>query len=276
MNAAYDVAPELISPQDKFAMPGGIVNDHIVQYQACCHQKPVRKQASMHTDIFNAKFVPTKTDDSLGTGRYVVIDGKKYMALPNTPEEFTHPGMLLDPDFITRITLGRELTDAMALIPVKPRWKDILVADAKLTDDDGKAPEAVKAAISGDEITWEASKSKNVIGYYVYSRTDGKIAAIPADSDSFSHKIGKGNYYIVAVDIAGRESTASNEVGSAEEEKNLTNRMTNQKIKTKIKIKTRIKTKIKTRIKTKIKTKARIRIRTETAINQMTRRRSIG
>ena len=40
------------------------------------------------TDLFNAKFVPTKKDDSLVRGSLVMVDGKAVLAGPNTPKEF--------------------------------------------------------------------------------------------------------------------------------------------------------------------------------------------
>ncbi len=67
-----------------------------------------------------------------------MANGKSYLALPSTPEEFSETGALIDPDFLKRITLGL-VSDFSQIIPNNPRWKGILIADAKLKDD-GKAP----------------------------------------------------------------------------------------------------------------------------------------
>ncbi|MFK4997446.1 penicillin-binding transpeptidase domain-containing protein [Bacillus sp. N9] len=171
MNAAYDVAPELIAPKEKFKMPGGIVSRSYCAVSGMLPSEACSKAGLIQTDIFNAKYVPTKVDDSLGTGRYVRANGKSYMALPSTPEEFTDTGALLDPDFIKRITLGL-VTDFSQLIPNNDRWKNIFVADAKLADD-GIAPSGVNASLSDRTLTWSASASSDVIGYRIYSE-DGK------------------------------------------------------------------------------------------------------
>ncbi|MBS4176007.1 transglycosylase domain-containing protein [Lederbergia citrea] len=216
MNAAYDVAPDIVKPKESFKMPGGIVNRSYCAVSGLLPSEACSKAGLVQTDIFNAKFVPTKVDDSLGSGRYVIANGRKYMALASTPAEFSHQGALLDPDFVKRITNGM-VTDVSQLIPDNPRWKNILVADAKLHDD-GKAPAAVKASISGSTISWSPSSSNDVIGYRVYSSTGKKVGSIIAGS-SLSQKVGKGSFYVVAVDVAGRESKPSNNIGIVEEEK---------------------------------------------------------
>ena len=186
-----------------------------MQYQVWRLQKLVQKQASFKQIYFNAKFVPSKVDDSLGSGRYVMANGKSYLALPSTPEEFSETGALIDPDFLKRITLGL-VSDFSQIIPNNPRWKGILIADAKLKDD-GKAPAGVKASISNDAISWTESPSKDVIGYRIYSSSGQKVASVKSDS-KLSHKVGKGGYYVVAVDVAGRESAPSDHVGVEEPE----------------------------------------------------------
>ena len=80
-----------------------------------------------------------------------------------------------------------------------------------------KAPAGVKASISNDAISWTGSPSKDVIGYRIYSSSGQKVASVKSDS-KLSHKVGKGGYYVVAVDVAGRESAPSDHVGVEEPE----------------------------------------------------------
>jgi len=217
MNGAYDVAPDLVKPNERFKMPGGIVNRSYCAISGLLPSKACSSVGLVQSDIYNAKYVPTKVDDSLGNGRYVMANGKKYMALPSTPEEFTRPGGMLSPEFVKRISLGRSI-DPSSLIPDNDeRWKNLLAAGAMLKDN-GKAPAGVKATVSGGTISWSKSPSGDVVGYRVYSESGKKVASVMSDG-TLSHKVGSGSYYVVSVDIAGRESGPSNHVGSKEEDK---------------------------------------------------------
>lgn len=215
MNGAYDAAPDLIKPKERFTMPGGIVRRSYCAVSGLLPSKACSAAGLVESDLFNAKFVPTKVDDSLGNGRYVMVKGKKYMALPSTPGEFTMPGGMLSPEFVKRITLGRS-TDPSYLIPDNdPRWKNLLAAGAILKDD-GKAPASVTTSISKGLLTWKESPSHDVVGYRVYSASGKKVASIVSGS-SLSYRVGSGSYYVVAVDIAGRESAPSNKIEAKEE-----------------------------------------------------------
>ncbi|MCR2821839.1 transglycosylase domain-containing protein [Lederbergia panacisoli] len=217
MNAAYDVAPDIVKPKDnkRFEMPGGIVNRSYCAVSGMLPSEACSKAGLVQADIFNAKYVPSKTDDSLGAGgRYISAGGKRYAALPSTPEEFTKEGLVINPEFLKRITMGY-VKDYSQLIPDNPKWKDLLVADDKLADD-GKAPAAVKASFSDGTLKWGASSSKDVIGYRIYTEEGKKIASIKSDED-LAHKVGDGMFHVVAVDIAGKESKPSEKVGNGDE-----------------------------------------------------------
>src|SRR5690606_18163634 len=98
MNAAYDVDPELVAPKERFKMPGGIVNRSYCAVSGMLPSEACQKAGLVRTDLFNAKFVPSKTDDSLGAGgRYIIANGKKYVALSSTPQEFTQEGLVISP-----------------------------------------------------------------------------------------------------------------------------------------------------------------------------------
>ncbi len=164
------------------------------------------KAGLVESDYFNANDVPTKVDDSLIAGNYVQIGDKKYLALDSTPAEFSKQGLILNPDFIERM-VGKNFNNASQLIPKRARWANILVPDAKMTDN-GKRPDSVMLIASGNTLTWSPVSDKDVIGYRVYSGSK-KIASIHSGS-SLSISATNSSYYVTAVDIAGNESGPSN------------------------------------------------------------------
>ncbi|MBM7715244.1 transglycosylase domain-containing protein [Siminovitchia sp. FSL H7-0308] len=210
MNGAYDAAPDLVKPKERFKMPGGIVRRSYCGISGMLPSKACSAAGLVQSDLFNAKFVPTKVDNSLGNGRYVMIKGKKYMALPSTPQEFTKPGGMLSPEFVKQISLGRAINPAYLIPDNDPRWKNLLAAGA-IMQDDGKAPASVSTTMSNGLLTWNESPSHDVVGYRVYSGSGKRVASI-ASGSSLSYRAGGGSYYVVAVDIAGRESAPSNKM----------------------------------------------------------------
>ncbi|CAM3529765.1 transglycosylase domain-containing protein [Aeromicrobium ponti] len=215
MNAAYDVAPDLVDPSTSFKMPGGIVRRSFCAISGLLPSDACSKAGLVETDLFNAKFVPTKVDDSLGNGKLVRIGDKKYMALDSTPEEFTEPGLVLNPEYIEKL-FGIKANPG-DLIPNKERWKSILTTGDKL-EDNGRAPAALNIKASGETVTWGAHPEKDVIGYRIYSGGK-KVGTVKAGS-SLSFKAGNGAIHVTAVDIAGKESKPSNvvEIGKKPEE----------------------------------------------------------
>jgi penicillin-binding protein len=209
MNAAYKIRPALIAPKETFQMPSGIVKRSICAVSGLLPSDACTKAGLIESDYFNAKYVPTKVDDSLIEGKYVTIGGRKYLALKSTPPEFTQSGLMLNPDFITRIA-GKDFTDYSQLIPERERWGKVLFPSAKMADN-GKTPGPVTLSVSGSTLSWSASPDKDVVGYRVYQggASSRKIASINSGS-SLSLTAGSGTYYVTSVDIAGRESAPSN------------------------------------------------------------------
>lgn len=209
MNAAYKIRPALIAPKETFQMPAGIVKRSICAVSGLLPSNACTKAGLIESDYFNAKYVPTKVDDSLIEGKYVTIGGRKYLALKSTPHEFTQSGLILNPDFIARIA-GKDFTNYSQLIPEKARWGKVLVSTAKMADN-GRAPGSVPLSVSGSTIRWSASPDKDVVGYRIYQggASARKVASINSGS-GLSFTAGSGSYYVTAVDIAGRESAPSN------------------------------------------------------------------
>ncbi|XXM71770.1 transglycosylase domain-containing protein [Lysinibacillus sphaericus] len=210
LNDTRDLAPALIDPEGSFKEPGGIVRRSFCSISGLLPSEACTKAGLVKSDLFNAKFVPTKTDDSLLMSRYVMVNGKKYLALPNTPEEFSQPGVILNPDFVKNI-FGKVPGDASKLIPQDDeRFKNVLIAENKISDD-GASPGTVKASANGNKITWTTSGSSDVVGYRVYSKSGSKVGSVKSGG-SYSVSVGNGQYFVKAVDVAGKESSPSNTV----------------------------------------------------------------
>jgi penicillin-binding protein 1B len=216
LNDTRDLAPGLIDPEGSFKEPGGIVRRSFCSISGLLPSEACTKAGLVKSDLFNAKYVPTKTDDSLLMSRYVMVNGKKYLALPNTPEEFSLPGVILNPDFVKSV-FGTVHGDASKLIPQEDdRFKNVLIAENKISDD-GAAPGTVNASVNGNKLTWTSSPSGDVVGYRVYSKSGNKVGSIKS-GENYTISVGNGEYFVKAVDVAGKESSPSNtvRVGKAE------------------------------------------------------------
>jgi penicillin-binding protein len=208
MNAAYKIKPDLINPKESFQMPEGIVKRSYCAVSGMLPSKACSNAGLIESDYFNVNDVPTKVDDSLVDGNFVTIGDKKYLALDSTPKEFSQYGLILNPDFITRM-VGKNFKNYSQLIPKKDRWGKILVPSAKMVDN-GKNPDSVSLSVSGNTLTWSASGDNDVIGYRVY-QGGSKVGSIISGS-SLSYPASMGSYYVTAVDIAGNESVPSNQI----------------------------------------------------------------
>ncbi|WP_219621211.1 transglycosylase domain-containing protein [Bacillus sp. M6-12] len=203
VNAAYKVKPNLVDPKQRFEMPGGIVRRSYCSISGAVPTDACFKAGLVETDLFIAKFTPNKMDDSFTSSRYVEIGGKKYQALPSTPDEFASVGFMVSPEFLEQIG-SKYMKDSGKL-----GLGGLMVPGAKLNDN-GKTPSSPSVGSSGTAISWGTHPEGDVIGYRVYS--GGKrVASIKAGA-SLTFKGGNGTYYVTAVDIAGRESAPSNQI----------------------------------------------------------------
>lgn len=214
MNAAYDVDPKLVDPEKRFEMPGGIVRRSYCGASGLLPSQACSDAGLVQADYYNAKFVPSKVDDSLSSSRYVEIDGKKYFALDSTPSEFIETGgVTIDPSYMESI-LGHKIKNPAQLIPSRGVWSNILVADSKLAEN-GRTPAALGISISDKTISWKAHPDKDIIGYRIYK--DGKKVGTYKGDSNLSYNAGYGSFYVTAIDIAGNESAPSNVIKIEEE-----------------------------------------------------------
>lgn len=211
MNAAYSVKPSLIAPKKQFKMPSGIVSRSFCGVSGMLLSETCAKAGLGESDYFNAKYVPTKADNSLIDGNFVQIGDKKYLAMGKTPADFAQKGVILNPDFLTKL-VGNSFKDYRQLIPKGGKWSNILIPNAKINEN-GKKPAEVNLTVSGNTLKWAAISESDIIGYRVYSSRpiSAKLASIKSGS-KLAYTVPNGTFYVTAVDIAGNESPPSNEV----------------------------------------------------------------
>ncbi len=212
MNAAYDVRPELIKPAESFKMPGGIVRRSYCTISGLLPSDLCREAGLVAEDIFNAKHVPTKVDDSLTKGKYIVVNNKAYRVPASAPQEFVQEGVMIKKEFLEQ----HKLTDTKAiekLLPNNGRFKNLIVTENDEIKDNGSNPSKVSGvSISGNTISWKKHEHSDILGYRIYAASNfskdfKKVGSIPA-TDQLQFRIGDGiaAYYVTAVDVSGNES----------------------------------------------------------------------
>ncbi|MDQ0221097.1 penicillin-binding protein [Peribacillus cavernae] len=212
MNAAYKVQPELVAPKKRFEMPGGIVRRSFCAVSGLLPSESCSKAGMVQTDLYVAKFVPGKMDNSFaGSGKYVQAGGKRYVALPSTPGEFTSTGVSVSPDTLESIG-GKYIIDPSALSPDTKSGGSAVSANARLSDN-GKVPNPPSVWKQGNTIAWGKHPEGDVIGFRVYS--NGKRVRSIKAGENLAFGGRGGSYYVTAVDIAGKESSPSNSVSTA-------------------------------------------------------------
>lgn len=215
LNAAHEVNPSLLAPKETFKMPDGIVQKSYCALSGDLPSPMCSQAGLVATDLFNAKFAPKKVDDSLTTGKYVYVKDRAYKVPASAPAEFVQQGLMLKKEILEKHNLS-SLSDLKELLPNKTNWGKIVVTDGKELKDNGSNPAQVSGVrINGGSLLWNGSTDADVLGYRIYaagnfSKDYRKAASIPA-SKSLSASIGNtpGAYYVVAVDVAGKESRAS-------------------------------------------------------------------
>lgn len=219
VNKASELDPDLMAPKERFKQPEGIVSRSYCGVSGMLPSDACSKAGLVRSDIFNAKFVPSKTDDSLvNGGNTVMIHGKAVAAGPKTPKEFTTgKGLGFNPEFLKRKGYDK-LSDISVLYPRTntDSWKKIGIAGGSAAKsnikDDGKSPAApTSLKVSSSTLTWGKSSSNDVVGYRIF-QASGDGYRLIGHTTSNSYKVSDGNagFIVKAVDYFGRESSASN------------------------------------------------------------------
>ncbi|TWT12471.1 transglycosylase domain-containing protein [Planomicrobium sp. CPCC 101079] len=212
MNTTYDVEPKLVGAKKTFKQPKDVVTRSFCAISGLAPSGSCSGDGLVKSDLFNSKvMVPSKKDDSLTSGSYTTINGSRYAALDSTPREFvTSGGAGVSQAFVERM-LAPFGGDASKLFPGSSRYARVVAGSNFQAD--GAAPSGVNAALSGGTITWSNSSSNDVVGYRVYKEGSGSpLASISESSENAFSVSGAGSYYVVAVDITGKQSGKSDSV----------------------------------------------------------------
>lgn len=212
MNTANTVIPDTIKARDTFKRPDGVVTRSFCGISGLAPSKACSAAGLVRSDLFNSKkMVPTKVDDSIVSSAAVRVNGKIYQALSSTPREFVTSGGVGVTNEYGKRMLGRLGGDASKLLAGRGAYSSSVAGSTFPADN--VPPAAVSAGQNGSVLTWTASSSNDVIGYYIYQ--NGVRIGTVRDGASRSYKVGYGSYYVRAVDITGLLSGASNTVTNA-------------------------------------------------------------
>ena len=217
MNGVYDTHPDWAAPKQGFVKPQNVIYASFCGMSGMAPSNACANAGLVRSDLFNAKvFLPSKADDSMSSSAVVLINGTYYTALANTPGEFVRrSGGGLNPEFVRRM-LGPLGGDPSRLVP---KGSTLASGGAAVSFPvNGVAPAAPSASISGNTLSWSRSASNDVVGYRIYNVSGGGqslVASIP-EAGPYSITVGAGGAYIVvAVDIEGLSSGASNTATAA-------------------------------------------------------------
>ncbi|KIL43872.1 transglycosylase domain-containing protein [Jeotgalibacillus soli] len=210
MNRANELRPELIDPPNSFQQPDGVVNRAFCSFTGQAATDACSQAGLVTSDLFPSSFAFSGASDALLVSRYVTLNGVRYVALDSTPAEFSSNGALLSPDYAEQM-LAPYGGNAAGLFPEGNSFFDNLLVAQNRLEDDGSNPAGVTATATGSGITWTPSGSGDVVGYRVKNTGGSTIVSRKAD-ENLTASLPNGTYYVVAVDVAGKESTPSNEI----------------------------------------------------------------
>ncbi|REK61283.1 MAG: penicillin-binding protein [Brevibacillus sp.] len=218
MKQIIDKHPDLSPPDKTFAKPAGIVTATVDSKSGLLPSELSKQAGHLITDLFNQKYLPTKTDDSHQKARVILYNGERYLAKEGTPDDFVSEGIFFrSPD---------PLPDSEQLAKdkkanVKPLdWEQRLPEKEDPRTEVAGAPAAptnVTAVQSGKQVTlsWKSGGEADLIGYRIY-RANGsngfvRVATVkdPAVLSYTDASANGGRYYVTAVDITGQESAPS-------------------------------------------------------------------
>lgn len=232
MNEVSETKPELFATEE-FPKPDGVVKASVSTASGLLPSALTQQAGMVVTDWFNKKFIPKKQDDALINMKISTYNGINYVPNELTPEDFLKEKLVIKRKKPLDALMD-EIEAAQAKLPASSRrpMAIYIPADAdrdapSKTDprsDDGAAPAPpndVKLTPGGDgdlTITFTDSKSGDVVGYRVYRSVNAGpyekfgSSIVFGDPYTASFKASASEsttYYVVAVDIVGKESAPS-------------------------------------------------------------------
>lgn len=230
MNTVIDKRPELFVTKE-FPKPEGIVKATVSAYSG---KKPSELTDRFTTDLFNAKFVPSESDDGISRAKYITYNGVNYLPLEGTPEDFLKEKIVVKREKPIQ-SLVKELLAAFPAMKEHESLSYYMPEDAK-TDfptevdprvDDGNAPSApgevmVSYSTGKAVVTFTPSGSSDVVGYRLYRSLNGgsfQKQAVLSAGESTVFKPGtpasaNATFYVAAVDVAGHETASGSVAGT--------------------------------------------------------------
>lgn len=229
MNAVIERQPDLFVTKE-FAQPEGIVKKTVSAYSG---KLPTDLTDKFTTDLFNADYVPTESDDGIAKAQYITYGGVNYLPLEGTPADFLKEKIVVKREKPIQ-DLVKELLAAFPAMKDHESLQYYMPADAKNdfpTEvdprvDDGTAPEApsdvsVSYSTGKAVITFTPSSSPDVVGYRLYRSLNGgsfqKQLVISAGENAvFSPGTPESviaTFYVTAVDVAGHETASGSIAG---------------------------------------------------------------
>lgn len=213
VNAATAVAPDIMAPSERFSQPNNIVSRSFSLVSGLSPSSLTSELGLVGSDIFNAKYVPKETDYSIISANVVNVGDNAVLVDDQTPNEFTSSrGYMFNPEWLKDKGYNK-LSDLTQLYPSRNGgWGRLLLPN--LSDDNvqdnGQRPTAPSnVSKSGNILTWQQSRSSNVIGYRIYRANDPDSNFTLLDSTTNTqYNVGNAPavYQIRAVDYFGRES----------------------------------------------------------------------
>jgi len=227
VNTLSDIDPDLMAPSENFKQPDGIVNRSYCATSGMAPSELCKKVGLVRSDIYNTKYTPEKTDDSLvGSDQpLVIVDGEEVVASSKTPSEFTTEssgGVAFNPEFLEREGYDK-LSDLSVLIPRRnpDPWKKIALTggasvSGEFDESDNSKPAAPgSVSASNSNFSWSGKKGNLIVGYRIYhvASDGGKESLIGHTTDtSYANPGDEGEYYIRAVNYFGNESDPSKKI----------------------------------------------------------------
>ncbi|THF74225.1 penicillin-binding protein 1A [Cohnella fermenti] len=240
MNAVTDAKPELF-PTESFEKPDGLVSMTVSSVSGKLPTDLTKQAGKLTTDLFNKKFIPTEADDSLVKVKYITYNGVNYLPQDGTPEDLLRESVMIKRE-APLDQLMEDIQNALGSVAADKRKalsfylpqdaKDSAPSKVDPRVEDGAIPSAPANVVAETldstkvRITFAPSPQADVAGYRLYRSVNGgsfqKVEAsiFAGDEAKFINYTSSSNtydYYVTAVDVAGKESPRSAVVSAGSE-----------------------------------------------------------
>lgn len=231
MNDMIAKKPELFVTS-KFEKPSGLTTKTVSAYSG---KLPTSLTNKFVTDLFNAKYVPKESDDGITKAKYITYNNVNYIPQDTTPEDMLKETVVIKREYPIQ-DLIKELQAAFTVMKEHESIAYYLPKDATsdmptLIDprvDDGNSPTSPKDVVFSNNngsvnISFSRSGSQDVVGYRLYRSLNGSgfvkngsslLSDDPKVFTSTASASGIYEFYVTAVDVAGKESAPSAIVGN--------------------------------------------------------------